>query len=297
MTKTTKYLLAVFLLLSVNLWFFLSKKESSAFKKEFYFEKNDLEQVDQFSFINLEDTINIKRSEGRWIINDRYQADENFVNTLISILEKVEVSKNINNWPGSILGSVLIKTSNESIYQFQFSANPTRTKSYFIEEGVAKEVAVSGYRDQIIDLFDLHSDQWRDRLMIDGSWRTIQQLDVRGIEGAKFSISFDGTFFQVNGEAPQDSSEVVDYLNQFQQFQANEMISPGRFTALDSLSKTVPIATILVEDLKYEEKIQFQIFPSLRGQRFHLVKKSDTVLAVIDERRIKKLLTNPLDVN
>ncbi len=297
MRKTAKYIIVIVLLLGVNLWLFFSDHRSNTSQAQTYFLGEDIDQVSKFLFTDAEDTVEIALTGDGWIINDQYLADQNFINTLISVLRKVEVRRNVGDWKGSILGNAEIEFAFNSRYRFQYGSNPTKTKSYFIVNGVAKEVVVPGYRDQVIDLFDLHPDQWRDRLIFDGSWRTIQVLKVTNNSNDNFQIVFDDQFFKINDEAPQDSSSVVAYLNQFQSFQANEMISPGRFIELDSLAKTQPMATVEIEDIKFEYTIKLEVFPSLSGQRFHLVKQSDSINMVIDARRMSQILTNPDPVN
>ena len=86
-------------------------------------------------------------------------------------------------------------------------------------------------------------------------------------------IVFNDQFFLINGNPPNDSSAVIDYLNQFQYFEANEMISEGRFPRFDSLAQTKPSTIVTIEDIKYEETIVFQIYPNMKGQAYHLVKE------------------------
>ena len=98
----------------------------------------------------------------------------------------------------------------------------------------------------------------------------------------------------VNGEAPQDSSAVVEYLNQFQYFEANERISDGRFPRFDSLAQTTPGAVITIEDIKEEQPVILTIFPNLKGQAYHLVMRENQMM-VIDARRVQGLLPTPQD--
>jgi len=296
MSKSAKYLIAIGLLLAANLWLFLSGSGDRASKAEKYFMSEDLDGVSRFLFVVNGDTTKIGRSGQGWTLNDQYKADEGFVNTLISVLERVEVGRTIENWDREIQGSVEVEFDFNSRYRFQFASNPTKTKTYFISDGVAKEVAVPGYRDHVAGIFTLHPDQWRDRLIIDGSWRTIQRLTVRGkVDG--FEITFDDSFFLVDGQTPIDSSAVVNYLNQFQQFQANEMVSKGRFSEFDSLASTEPMAILIVDDIKYEDSKTLNIYPGLKNQPYHLAIDGNGNRMVIDAGRVQRILSNPDRVN
>ena len=297
MTKSAKYIIAIIVLLIANLWLFYSGSNSKSSERKNYFVEEDLNSSSKFLFATGDDTVKMELTGDGWVINESYLADEGFVTTLISILKRVEVGRSVGTWEGPVLGSVEVEYEFNSRYRFQFTANLTKTKSYFIVNGEAWEVAVPGYRDQVIDMFELHPDQWRSRLIFDGSWRTIQNIQVASTSEDNFQITFKDEFFAIDERPPVDSTAVVNYLNQFQNFTANEMISPGRFTSFDSLSETTPIATVQIDDIKYEEEIVLKIFPSLEGQRFHLVQKSDSILMVIDSQRVRNILSNPDRVN
>ncbi|MEQ9008638.1 MAG: DUF4340 domain-containing protein [Ekhidna sp.] len=297
MSKTIKYAIAVAILLGLNLALFLNDSSNDAPKAEKYFLSEDLEGVSRFTFAIEKDSVVIERSEQGWILNDQYKADEGFINTLISILEKVEVGRTIDDWNREVLGNVEVEFDFNTRYRFQIATNPTKTKSYFITNDIAKEVAVPGYRDNVIDIFTLHPDQWRDRTIVDGSWRTIQKIKVEKQNGESFEIAFNDNFFTVNGDAPYDSSAVVDYLNQFQQFQANEMISKRRFPDLDSLSDSEPLARVLIDDLKDENPTLLQIDPDDEKRGYHLVIDHTGQQMVIDGRRVQQILSNPDGLN
>ena len=295
MSRPAKYIVAIVLLLVANLWLFLSGFGGHVKISEKFFKAEDMQSVSEFRFAFEKDTVKITKTGQGWVVNDQYMADQGFVNTLISVLERVEVGGSIGNWERDVSGRAEVEFDFNSKYryQFQFAANPNKTRSYFITDGEAREVSVPGYRDNVVDIFILHPDQWRDRTIIDGNWRTIQNLEVKNDQGENFKISFSDTFFLVNDEQPTDSSAVVNYLNQFRQFQVNEMISLGRFKEMDSIANTKPFAQMVIDDLKNQYPVTLQIFPNTPGQAYHLVVDQDGHRMVIDARRVTQILTNP----
>ena len=197
MSKSTKYLIAIALLLVAQpLVVFFSGESSATPKAEKYFFGGGFGRYKSFFlFVLDQDTVKLEQTGEGWMLNNQYPADEGFVNTLISVLERGRGRKKpLMNGTEMFLGSAEVEFDFNSRYRFQFATNPTKTKTYFISEGDAKEVAVPGYRDNVADIFALHPDQWRDRLIIDGSWRTIQKLNVEK-KNDDFEIKFDDTFF------------------------------------------------------------------------------------------------------
>ena len=84
-----------------------------------------------------------------------------------------------------------------------------------------------------------------------------------------------------------DSSEVVNFLNQFEFLQANERISVGFLSAFDSLSKTAPELVIRLEDIKYKQPIEIRIFGELPGQQIRLVLDQNAEMMVFEAQRIE----------
>ena len=295
MSKTTIYIVLIIALLGANLFLILNDGSQSSSLDKSYLEAYASQEITEIRFTNnQQQEVALVKSEGAWRLNEKYSADENFINTLLSILPRIEVVRDVGEWEGELLGEIELYFGENGGLQFQFASNLTKTKSYFINDGAAQEVVVPGYRDNVVDVFTLHPDQWRNRMVFDGSWRSIQKLTIENSNLEPVEIKFDDQFFMINGNAPQDSSAVVDYLNQFQYFEANEMISKGRFPRFDSLLSTDPMAVLMIEDIKSEDEISFQIYPSLRGQAYHLVTKGEKMM-VIDARRVQRLLATSQD--
>lgn len=293
MGKSSKYIILIVALLIANLWLFFSDSFRDDSSNSTYFDSEDISSVSKIQFDTDGEVVKLERVEEGWALNDSFKADEGFVNTLISVLQRVEVGRTIENWDREVIGEVEVEFDFNSRYRFQFAANPTQTKSYFINDGIAKEVSVPGYRDNVIDFFNLHPDQWRDRLIVDGTWRSIQRVAIQYLNGEEtVEIKFDDKFFLVNGNQPSDSTAVINYLNQFEYFQANEMISKGRIPEFDSLSGTTPMAKVTLDDFKLNEPIVLSIFPQIRNQPYHLVVMDDEEQMVVDSRRVKQILVN-----
>ncbi len=295
MNKTFIYSVIIVLLLGANLFvFFYDFRDDGSNGSEVYFEKLSDKEIVGITITSGDTPIELTSTSDGWYLNDQVKADNGFVNTLISVLERVASGRKIKDVTHEKQGSVSLKLNDDSEISFEYTSNPNRTKSYFIESGSASEVFVPGYKDNVIDIFMLHPDQWRDRLIIDASWRTIQELNLKIKDRESLEITFVDKFFLVNGEPPQDSSAVVDYLNQFQYFEANEMISRGRFPAFDSLAGEEPLAVLQIDDINAENDLILEVFASINQQPYHLVKVGEQ-MTVVDAKRVNDLLATSAD--
>ena len=294
MKKPLIYVIVIIVLLAANLYLFLVPRTGiKNVTSSRYFESIDTETLSRISFTNDDETVSMMKSEDGWLLDDSLQVDEDFLNTLLTILNKVETSKKISKWEGAILGEIELVTANE-IVKLQYATNPTKTKAYFIDGSEVSEVSVPGYSDNVTGIFELHPDQWRDRLILDANWRTIQRVKIDYQSAQDITIQFDDKFFLVNGQVPKDSPAVVDYLNQFQHFQVNEIISKGRFPEFDSLVTMQPIAQLEIDNINNKEQFSMKIFPHLSNQNYHLVTVG-TEMMIIDSERINNLLPSISD--
>ena len=295
MSKRIKYIVVIALLLGLNLTLFYSGgiAKSSSFDDAFFLVK-DTTQIYTLTIENKNEKIELKRSETGWLLNGKYKVDQNFLKVLFSILNKVKVKRQLGELASEDAGSLRIEFDDKRFRSFHFTSDPIGTKSFFIEDGIGYQVEVPGYRDNVVNIFELNEDQWRNRMVFDGSWRTIQNLTLQwGSE--ELTIRFNNQFFDVEGISLIDSSGVVDYLNQFQLFQANEMISEGRFSELDKVKSGNPLAVLRIDDIKNSLETVFEIYPNLDGQAYHLVIKNDKDMMVIDQRRIQNILKSRVD--
>jgi len=294
MKQLAIYIVLIAVLLAANLYLFLApQKGVKNAASGRYFDGVEMGALSQISFTSDDQRVSMIKSGNGWLLGDSLRVDEGFLNTLLTILDKVETSRRINTWEGNALGEIELVTPNE-VVKLQYASNPTKTKAYFIDEDEVSEVNVPGYRDNVIGIFELHPDQWRDRLILDAGWRTIQYVKVDYQRNQDIIIQFDDKFFLVNGKASVDSAAVVKYLNRFQYFQANEIISKGRFPEFDSLATTHPFAQLTIDDIKNEHQLSIKIFPHLSDQNYHLVTSGNKMM-VIDSERVNDLLPSLSD--
>ncbi|MFY0599080.1 MAG: hypothetical protein JXR03_05380 [Cyclobacteriaceae bacterium] len=277
------------ILLSVNvIFFFLPERKSQISFDENMFAVQDTSLIREISLKGEVSDVILTRSEDGWELNGRYAVDQGLRRLLFSILGKVKVKRPVAD---ASVDGVTVDLDGK---KFLVSGNATKTKTFFTIDGQSFEVEIPGYRDYLGGIFELHMDQWRDRLVYNGSWRTIQKLDVNYLANDidDFQIAFSDRFFEIEGIDRIDSTLVVDYLNQFQYFQTNERISHGRFERYDSLSLTDPLAILTLESINYSTPERFFIYPAIANERFHLMKNSADELMIFDRNRVNNILLN-----
>ena len=288
MKRNNRLLILITILLIANLFFFFSGKDSSGLSF-----KPDLFAVKDTSVLTSIKIGDIRLTKNRnWKLGE-YPADPAFIDHLVNVLLRVRIKKPVGGM--SLNRGVAIRINDNNA--FHFTSNETKTKTFFILDGEGYEMEIPGFTDYVGGIFELEKDQWRDRLVYDGSWRTIQKvtLDYSKDDHSDFSIQFEKDFFKVRGIDQIDTAMVMDYLNQFQYFQANERISTGRIPAMDSISKTQPLARLYFDDINIKQEIQFTLFPKRDEDPFHLLLDPNGEMIAVDAPRVADILRKKKD--
>jgi len=298
MSKTNKILLSVIVLLAIlNIGLFLSGRlNPSGSSNQSIFTVADTSAIDGIQLQSTESSVTINREGGLWQLNGEFQVDEGLRRLFFSILQRVRVRKPIELVPSD---SIHVSLSGDANMEFLVFSNPTKTRTYFFDpkEQQGYEVEIPGYNEYVGGIFELKENQWRDRLVIDENWRSIKSvfLDYQKDSQQDLSITFKGQFFTVEGVNSLDSSKVIDYLNQFQVFEANEILSRERFPKFDSLSQTPPLATLNISSIRSDEPIQLMLFPAIENMAYQLVTNRNNDLMILDAGRVNQILARPTD--
>lgn len=301
--KNIRLIVFIILLLAVNLIFWTWKPdyERLNYNPE-RFTILDTASVEKIVLTGKEGENTLARSGSGWVLNGEYPVDENLKKILLSVLNKVRIKRElseeeIKEVKRSQGHETKVNVEGVDISPFTVKGNANLTKTYFLEGDAGFEVEIPGYSDYVGGVFQLTRDQWRDRMVFSGNWRSIQELviDYQGLQLQDLKIDFEGDFFMVEGIQEIDSNRVVEYLDNYLFLQANERISKGRFDRYDSLMKTTPDAVISIDDIKSEQTVRFSIFPPLEGERLRLVVDDQSEMMVFDRRRLELLFATPAD--
>jgi ribosomal protein S13 len=232
----------------------------------------------------------LKNEEDAWTLNSIYKADQQLVALFQRIVNSVTVRRPVTLEEGTAKVKVALNTEDEVI-EFEVWGNATKTKTFFSDESGVYEMEIPGYRDYLGAIFELKPNQWRDREIFNGNWRTIQKLSVQSNEPVK--IAFSNDFYLVEGINEIDSSKVVAYLNLYEHFQVNEIVSEEQIPSLKSILESEPLAKLVIESIDYSSPKEMTIYSRVENQPYHVIKTESDLTAVVDADRISELLVAP----
>lgn len=306
MTKIKK-ISFVFVGLSIVslLLMWIGKKERVVQVDKNLFVIADTTQMSGVKIEGSDQKIDIVRGESQWQINGKYKADPQLIYLAQRILNAVETQRPVSKSNAEAIEKELreagkkveVKFIDGETKTFYAGGNTAKTTAYFGNEDLTKiyTVVIPGYKSYLSGIFELSLNQWRDRVLFESDWRTIQKLAIEYADPnlTDLQIAFQGKYLEVDGVAALDTAALMEYLQPLEFFQLNDYLTPGSFHKYDSLKEANPIATLELKDIDVDNNRSLKIYPKIPGERFYLLTDTADEMIVVDEGRMDRLLAQP----
>jgi len=302
MSKTKRLLLILLglAIISLLLLVFDGKNDQQDFSKTI-FTITDTAAISHIEISSGLEIIDLESKNGRWLLNQTYQADPAMIDLVKTIVSQVAVKRPVSPIDFEAVKQDLIrngrkvsmKASERNFSFYTGGSAPTKT-SYFGTGDLAEIylVEIPGYTNYIAGIFELNFSQWRDRLLFNTHWRSLQSLtiDYRNSKMSDLNIQFEDRFLVVNGLQKLDTAKLMNYLQPLEYFQINDFLTKGRYPKYDSLIETVPLAYLQLEDIDQAKSKELTIYPLMPGEQFYLLTDMGNDMMVVDRKRIENLL-------
>lgn len=309
MKKNQILAIILLMLVAINIFLLLfdNGNDSNSWDRELFIVA-DTSQIGTVALRGTRDSSVFAKVDGKWLLNGRHKVDQNLKNVMLRVLNSVKIQRPVSKIEGERLFQeskekgveVIVKSLKGVVLQhFYAHGNPLHTQSYFADESSKKTfvMEIPGYTNYISGLFSLAPSQWRDRLLFATSWSSLLEISVDYIknEDDSFSIIPGENFPTLQEVTVYDTTFLQDYLERFSYFQSNEIIPAGMFPRYDSLAQTLADAVITVRDLDNSTSNSVYVYPPLPGESIQLTIDSHKNMAVIETKRLKRLLVKKVD--
>lgn len=296
MTKKIKYLIAlnILLLAAISLSLKNSSTSSTLNNLDTQFALADSSLVYR---VVLGKNNFVKQENGTWIINETFQVDNRRMQSLLTVLQRIDVKR-----PAAerIKKSVKAELQGKGYQVATFDESGQALQNFQLINKEDESYAALGQADPYIiyipgspinvsEWLSAEEINWRDRKVLYTTWRTLKRLkvDYRGNAQSSFEISFDNNFYNVSGVSKLDSAAVYDYLVQFQEFKAGKFLT-DRPNLADSLSKLSELCTISIQDLYAERDNTLKVYPT--ENNLYGVLQKDQEVVLINPRVLETIL-------
>ncbi len=243
----------------------------------------------------------LRRAEKQWIADDTYAVQPGKINTLLGILARMEAKRPIGAEELARLQAdslsyevKLYTTATSDAPQQRMVIGRAGTEIWLKnEQQEGYYVYVPGLFFELTDYFNIQEASWRDRRILRTSWQTLQYLQVAYTGDAENSvqITFDSTFYRVEGVPVLDSAAVYNYIQLYEGLQVRAFL-PENASLRDSLSRVTPLCKISVRDLRPDQGGELWLYPGPRAVYGKLLNEKDGELVSFDPRLLRTYLVN-----
>ncbi len=290
------------LVVSAIIFGLTGEQSINTIKNKEIFNVQDSSLVDQITIRSKVKNIILKKDAGTWMINDEFKAEQNIVKVLLSILKDVEVVRKVPKtqeediYKYIIDEGYLIEISGNGklINSFYSSGNANKTISYMmtIDSNDPMIVNIPGYESYVAGIFEIPVNDWRDRLILSTSWRTLQKLNIDYVEYPQYNlnIKFNFNFLRIEGVSNLDTVRMMSFIENFNYVNADRYLDKGQIGKYDSLLNTPPTVTLSIEDIDTKNSKSINFYPAIKNDPMMLgFVKEDNQMVLFEANRIQNL--------
>ncbi|WP_027003909.1 DUF4340 domain-containing protein [Hugenholtzia roseola] len=247
-----------------------------------------------------------KKAEGLWQVNNHYWADEEMFQSLLKVLQKMEIKRGVSASVSDAAANAYLKNGVTVRYFTQdkllksFAIWEYEGEAYAMFEGGDMYIVhLPGYYVPLHDIFKRKDYEWRDRSLLKTSANTFQSLEVQYFQKPEesFKINYTDFGYQVEGVAMLDTAFLFQYLPLFGNFEAEEYLYNDLLR--DSVSQLTPFVSFTLADLNPTYSGKVSIYVPEKGNIYGIIeRKQESVspeLVIFDYRRLEYYLAKRQD--
>lgn len=239
----------------------------------------------------------LSRGTQNWVVNDQYPMDPSMQKVLMSVLHQVSVKRTV---PKNDLerirddihsnGYEIEITDEEGTKKVFYAGGNGISLSYFMDEdNIPYVVHLPGYESYVTGIFEVHENDWRDRLLFQTSWLGLKSftLGYPDDPGNSINISADNNLYSIKGIEKIDTTVLMNYLDEISFFYTDQFIDQGQIPLYDSLINTKPFVEMYVNSLGMKDPVKIIFFEKQPGENVMLGLLNDNQMCLFNVNRIR----------
>ncbi|HTH54706.1 MAG TPA: DUF4340 domain-containing protein [Cyclobacteriaceae bacterium] len=252
------------------------------------FQIENLDKVDRVVLQSKNEKTDLSFNGTKWMVNGSHEADRQMIKVLFAALKQIEakravasaiqdsVQKEINTTGIKVScyeGEVLAK-------EFWSKGNAQNSETYFqLTDGVPFLVNIPGYRVYVASVFEVPTNDWRDKTVFNFNWQNIRTVEVKFPKNEKqnFRASFQNKIFSIENMKETDTTKLAAFMDALIQLRAERILTAEQSRPYDSLLATNPFQEITVQDIA-NRSYQLKIFPPQKRKSAGLAIRNEEVI-------------------
>jgi hypothetical protein len=231
-----------------------------------------------------------------WLVNEKYPMDPSMQKVLMSVLNQVKVKRTVpKNDLVRIKDDILMNGFKiEIIYSdghemiFYAGGNGISLSYFMHDDNIPYIVHLPGYESYVTGIFEVHENDWRDRLIFHTSWLGLKSLNLSYPANPEnnIAISADKDLYRISGINIIDTTRLMTYLDEISYFFTDQYVDHGQIKAYDSLIKTEPFTRLTVNSTGMKEPVVIDFFQPLPGENVMLGILNNVQMCLFSTKRI-----------
>ena len=239
----------------------------------------------------------LSRETQNWVVNDKYMMDPSMQKVLMSVLRQVDVKRTV---PKNDLerirndirsnGYEIEITDMEGATKVFYAGGNGISLSYFMDEdNIPYVVHLPGYESYVTGIFEVHENDWRDRLLFQTSWLGLKSFSLSYPDDPEnnIEISADNNLYNIRGIEKIDTTVLMNYLDEISFFYTDQFIDQGQIPLYDSLRNTKPFVQLVVNSLGMKDPVRISFYEQLSGENVILGLLNDNQMCLFNIDRIQ----------
>lgn len=218
------------------------------------------QKIDQVTLQRGDRKINLDFENGKWRVNNNWDADASMIKVLFATASQVEPRRPV---AVTLIDSVKHELQKNGVHVimsehgtvktgFTAGGNSLKTEAWFLKDGDTQPyvMTIPGYRVYVSGIFELDESGWRNKRVFDFNWRNFRSLATSypKEKDQSFEIELKGRELAIRGIELADTAKLADYVDAISLLFATKFISSPDHK-VDSLKLAVPAAEIVITDI------------------------------------------------
>lgn len=249
-----------------------------------------------------------KIGPARWLINDKYEAHQGIVQTLLETIRNVEVQRPIGkNEQETIVKDLAANHNKVEIYlenrlfKTYYVGGHTldQTGTYMLLEGASKPYVthIPNFEGFLNVRYQIDEKIWRTPKIIPFPSNEIQQISIAYPKAEKenFTISKSGIDFLLNNSKV-DQGKILFYIKQFDNFFVENYLWNASQGFKDTISQEIPFCEISIKGKEAEKSITLTVYSPKDEDRFLAYWKEEALFVSLQQTSLSKFLKRKQDL-
>src|SRR6478736_1813106 len=278
------------------LFVFSNTKSGSTVDKDL-FQVENLDKIDHVLLESKKGKTALKFNGSKWMVNDKYEADRQMITVLFATLKqtiaKREVAIHLKDSLRKEISSNGVKIScfnaGSLSKEIWAGGNAQKTETYFQTTNEKPYlVTIPGYRVYVASIFELASNDWRNKQVFNFNWQNIKGLEVKYPADPKqsFVASFKERYFSIEGIAT-DTTKLDRFMDGLFQLRSERILDSAEVKNYNSELAQKVMMEIVINDIGNRSYPLILFQPDKEGK--YIVGKMNNEVILLNPFALKEI--------